>query len=62
MQCPECKEELQLPSYTTSSINSFETMILVRADCCNKLIKMSIVRHYKAEKYTGTCKKDYWNR
>lgn len=62
MKCPECNQELKIPTNTVLNIESYHNSVKTITECCGKLIVAYPIFKIGAKKYYGTHNEDDWGR
>lgn len=60
MECPICKNELEVKDRCLINMDNYHKACTVRTLCCGNLIRMWPIDAYGAGPYTGDATEDDW--
>lgn len=60
MKCPNCENELSVPTYAVYNAEAYGKSVLVKTICCATFVRIAPVVNFRVEVYEGDRKEDDW--
>lgn len=62
MDCPHCKQELELPSRAVHNVTSYGDPCVTITECCGHAVRMERVVSFRIAPYMGSNSRDDWGQ